>query len=250
MENQKIIVYCFLTYNDIERIDIWEKYFKHKTNFKVYIHSKEKIQPYKYSFPVNIIQNPINTISKSHISIVRATLHLLKEAYNNTPEASHFIFLTQSCIPVYSFDFHYDLITKLNKSLMSLIMGNKVERYNSLSFNFKKNIPNKLFIKQQPNMLLTKEDVKWFIENDYTEDFKNLECPDEHYFINLFLHIYKKEFIKQQILYCNNDISRTQAENFYIVNKYVVNRVRVLGCLFLRKVNKFSRIDSEYIGLD
>ena len=101
-----------------------------------------------------------------------------------------------------------------------------------------------------PNMLLTKEDVKWFIENDYTEDFKNLECPDEHYFINLFLHIYKKEFIKQQILYCNNDISRTQAENFYIVNKYVINRVRVLGCLFLRKVNKFSRIDCEYIGLD
>jgi hypothetical protein len=242
-----IIVYCFLTYNNLDRTDIWEKYFEKKKNFKVYIHSKEPIQPFHYSFPINIIKNPINTISKSHISIVQATIHLLKEAYDNTPEATHFIFLTQSCIPLYSFDKHFQIISKMKKSCISVIMGNKVERYNSLSMNLKKNIEYSKFAKQQPNMVLTRDDIKLIIENNFLNDFKFMECPDEHYFVNLFLHIYKKDFHNQLINYCNPEIYKTQALTFFFVDKHCIIRARNIGCLFMRKVNRFSRIDLSFI---
>ena len=108
--------------------------------------------------------------------------------------------------------------------------------------------PNQ-FVKQQPNMLLTREDVKWLIENDYTDFFQQMECPDEHYFINLFLSVYKKEFIKQQINFCNLYQNRTQAENFYQVNKELIYRARTSGALFLRKVTKISNIDIDFIGI-
>ncbi len=248
--DNNVIVYCFLTYNNLERIDLWEKYFDKKTNFKVFIHSKEPIQSYNYSFPINVIKNPIPTKSKSHISIVQATLHLLKTAYENTPEATHFIFLTQSCIPLYSFEKHYKIINKLKKSAISIIMGNKVERYNSLSMNLKKMIEYNKFAKQQPNMILIKEDVKLVIENNYLNDFNYMECPDEHYFVNLFLHVYKKDFHNQLIDYCNPEIYKTQALTFFFVDKHCIIRARNLGCLFMRKVNRFSRIDLLFIFND
>lgn len=250
----KTIIYCFLTYNDLERLDIWNKYFEDKTNFKVFIHpkpnEKNNINISKYSFPIHIIDNPIKTVSKSHISIVHATLHLLKEALNNSPNASHFLFLTQSCIPIYSFDFHYNVIIQLNKSLISFIPGNKTERYYSLSSNLKKYIPSEnKFVKQQPNMLLTREDVEWFTHptNNFTRDYERLECPDEHYFINLYLYIYNKEYIRQKILYCNDNPTRTQAVNFNVINKDLIKRARMSGCLFIRKVSQKSIIDVNSI---
>lgn len=245
-----MIIYCFLTYNNLERIDIWEKYFENQNNFKVFIHSKEPIQSYNYSFPVHIIKDPIHTVSKSHISIVQATLHLLKTAYENTPEATHFIFLTQSCIPLYSYNKHYQIIYKLKKSLLPVILGNKVERYNSLSLNLKKEIQIQKFVKQQPNMILIREDVKWFLENNFIRDFSVMECPDEHYFVNLMIHIYKKEFYNQLVDYCNPEINKTQAVTFYFVDKHCIIRARNLGCLFMRKISKLSRVDISFLALN
>lgn len=246
---EKEIAYCFLTYHHIVRKDIWEKYFQYQTGYKVFIHAKEKIEAHHYSFPVNIIEDPIPTRGKTDISIVRATLHLLRKAYESSPHVTHFLFLTQSCIPLYTYKIHREIILRSPKSILSFITHNKVERYHSLSFMLKRYIKPNQFVKQQPNMLLTREDVKWLIENDYTDFFQQMECPDEHYFINLFLSVYKKEFIKQQIHFCNLYTNRTQAENFYQVNKELIYRARTSGALFLRKVTKVSNIDIDFIGI-
>ena len=101
-----MIAFCFLTYDNIIPINIWNKFFNnidiHK--YKIYIHPKNKITENIYHFPINIIQNKIITKSKSDITIVKAILQLLKEAYNNiekgNEEISHYIFLTQNCIPL------------------------------------------------------------------------------------------------------------------------------------------------------
>jgi|LauGreDrversion4_2_1035121.scaffolds.fasta_scaffold07838_3 hypothetical protein len=249
MEGGDEIAYCFLTYNHIVRKDVWEKYFQYQTGYKVYIHAKERIEPHHYSFPVHIIEDPYPTKGKTDIGIVRATIHLLKRAYDLSPNATHFLFLTQSCIPLYTFQLHKEFFLRSKKSIISVIQHNKVERYHSLSFMLKRYIRPNQFVKQQPNMLLTREDVKWLIENDYTDFFQQMECPDEHYFVNLFLSIYKKEFIHQQINFCNLHTNRTQAENFYQVNKELIYRARGFGAMFLRKVTKISNIDIDFIGI-
>ncbi len=244
-----MIVYCFLTYSDIIRFDIWNQYFNNQSNFKVYIHAKQpqSINISKYTFPINIIQNPVFTKSKSDISIVEATLKLLNDAFDQTPEATHFIFLTQSCIPLYSFNKHYTLISKFDKSIISCIKDNKKERYYSLSNVLKSKILYQNFYKQQPNMILIKEDVQWFLNNNFINDFRFMECPDEHYFINLIINIYKKGIILQQINFCNPDIKKTQAINFNIVNSKFINQIRSSGFLFMRKVIPQSQIDISTI---
>lgn len=248
MEQKQIIAYCFLTYHHILSLKAWEKYFEKKENFCVFIHPKMVIQPYHYSFPVHIIEDPIHTKNKTDISIVRATLHLLKTAFTKRPDITHFIFLTQNCIPLYSFDQHYKIISNLKKSCISMIPGNKIERFQQLSIFLKHRIqhPNR-FMKQQPNMILIRDDVKWLIENDSTNDFERMICPDEHYFVNLFLYIYQKEFIRQQTHFCNPQLQRTQALYFPQISNLMIYKMRQMGFLFMRKVDEKTEINIDYL---
>ena len=240
------IAFCFLTYDSIIRNDIWNTFFENISTDKytVFIHPKKyndnKI--YDYTFTYNIVKERVYTKSKDDISIVKATLKLLEETYKYDNEITHFVFLTQSCIPLYNFDRLFDLITKFDKSVISVIDHNKKERYTQLSPIMKKYIYYKNFVKQQPNMILIREDVRILIHNDYTDHFTNMECPDEHYFINVMLSVFKKNIIKQQINFCNNDFSKTQALEFKIVSNDFINNIRNYGFLFMRKVDKNSVI--------
>jgi hypothetical protein len=240
------LAFCFLTYNDIIRYDIWNTFFNEcdKNKYSVYIHPKKVfLDDFNYKFNFKIIKNRVNTISKFDIGIVHATLSMLKEAYLDDSNITHFIFLTQSCIPLYSFNELWNILSKCEQSLLSVIRGNKMERYNKLDNNIKRYIPINNFLKQQPNMILVREDVQKLIENDFTSYFKNIECPDEHYFVNVLTWLLKCNIKKWQTHFCNNDFLRTQALEFKVVNKEFINRIKKYGFLFMRKVSVNSIIN-------
>ena len=236
-----MIIFCFLTYNDIIPIQRWNTFFKNidSSKYKVMIHPKTSIQKNKYQFPVLSVQNKIHTINKSHISIVKATLQLLKESYEliNHEENNHFIFCSQNCIPLYDFTFYENFLKNCKKSILSCIDGNKKERYLKLDQYVKQFITQKQFVKQQPNMILTDIDVKKLINADFTNYFRYLECPDEHYFINVLLYLLKSNIIKSQTHFCNFDIHKTQAMEFNNINQSLLNQIKKMGFLFMRKVS-------------
>jgi hypothetical protein len=244
------IAFCFLVYDNIIRYELWNNFFKNIDNEKyiVYIHPKINISVKNiYTFNYKIINNIINTISKDHISIVKATLQLLKETFIYNNDITHYIFLSQSCIPLYSFDKIYEITTKFNNSVISSIDNNKKERYYQLHNNIKKYIKYIDFVKQQPNMILIKNDVIFLLNNDFTIYFNNMQCPDEHYFINILLNILKQKIIKHQINFCNYDFNKTQAIEFNIIDNNLIDKIRKYGFLFMRKVNKNSVINIDYL---
>jgi len=243
------IAFCFLTYDQIIRHDIWNIFFKNIdiNKYILFIHPKIKKNTNSYNFSFKIVENIINTKSKDDISIVNATLQVLKEAYNYDNSITHFIFLSQSCIPLYSFNKIYDIVTLFNNSVISFIDNNKKERYYSLSNDVKKYIKYIEFVKQQPNMILIREDVNDLISKNYLNHFMYMQCPDEHYFINILLYIFKKHIIKKQINFCNYDFNKTQALEFNNVTKELINEIRKYGFLFMRKVSKNSIIDINYL---
>jgi hypothetical protein len=245
------IAFCFLTYDIIVRYDLWNKFFENidQEKYSIFIHPKNigKSSNSKYSFQYNIVKNRVNTTSKDNISIVYATLQLLKEAYYSDQKITHFIFLSQSCIPLYSFNTIYEVVTKFPNSVLSYIDKNRKERYFQLSPQLKQIIKYNNFVKQQPNMILTREDLMFLLVNNYTNHFVNMTCPDEHYFINVLLHILKRKIIKKQIHFCNFDLTRTQALEFNSINKNLIDNIRNLGFLFMRKASSNSYIDMDYI---
>lgn len=242
-----MIAFCFLTYTDIERIDIWNNFFQNIdiNEYSVTIHSKypNKISKNLYKFPINIINNPIQTFSKTDISIVNATIKLFEVSLNNN--SSHYIFLSQSCIPVYNFEIIKKIIINSDKSIISNIKNNKKERYNQLSNQLKKHISYESFTKQQPNMILTLNDVKKILETkDLAKHFSNMQCPDEHYFINILI-LCKSDIIFNQIVFCNYNLAMTQALEFININDDLLKNIRKNGFLFMRKASKKSIISGN-----
>jgi hypothetical protein len=256
--NIKKIAFCFLTYDIIIRYDVWNLFFQNidEEKYSIFIHPKninlyenlyEKFNLYKFKY--NIVKNRINTKSKDHISVVQATLRLLEETYESDKNITHFIFLSQSCIPMYSFDKIYNATIQFPYSVISSIDNNKKDRYFQLSQKIKNIFNYKKFVKQQPNMILINEDLQFLLKNNYIYEFKNMECPDEHYFINILSGLHNKIIFKNQITFCNYDVQKTQALEFKIVNKDFIEYIRVGQFLFMRKVTKNSKIDIDYLLL-
>ena len=232
------ICFCFLTYYGLERVDIWNNFFKDvDTNlYKVYIHPKyPNFSIDKYLFPINIVQNRVETTGKTNISIVNATIRLLENAYNDQ-ELTHYIFLSQSCMPIYDFNTIYKTVILFDKSVIGKKDNNKKERYYQLNVNLKQYISYKQFIKQQPNMVLIKDDVRKIITNNFTNYFSNMICPDEHYFINILLYLLGSKIIFNQIVFCNYNLNATQGLDFNYVNENLIKSIRNMGFLFIRKI--------------
>ena len=239
------IAFCFLVYDYIIRYDIWNLFFQNIDfeKYIVFIHPKHSFHKDIYTFHHKIVKERIHTFSKDHISIVEATLQLFKETYEHNNEITHFIFLSQNCIPLYNFNKIYELTIKFNNSVISAINKNKKERYFQLNHHIQKYIPYNDFMKQQPNMILIKNDIIDLLKYNYTIYFNNMICPDEHYFINILLNVLKKKIIKHQINFCNYDLNKTQAIEFKYVHKKLIDKIRNYGFLFMRKINKNSIID-------
>jgi hypothetical protein len=245
-----MIAFCFLVYDNIIRYDIWNDFFKEidPNRYTLFIHPKNIVNHNLYTFQYTYVKNIVQTVSKDDISIVRATLQLFKEVHENNKEISHILFLSQSCIPLYPFDKIDEIVQNMNKSVVSYILNNKKERYHQLHHQIKKYISFHHFVKQQPNMILIRKDVEDLLKFDYTLYFDHMQCPDEHYFINVLIHILKKKVIKGQTHFCNYDLHKTQALDFYHIDQTLINTLRNHGFLFMRKVHHKSYVDKDYLN--
>jgi len=96
-------------------------------------------------------------------------------------------------------------------------------------------------------MILIQNDVQLLINNDLTYNYNNMTCPDEHYFINNLLYIFKRNILKQQTHFCNNKLDRTQALEFKNVNNTFIVKIRNNGFLFMRKLKIDSIIDINFL---
>ena len=105
---RKRIAFCFLIYDKINHEDIWHRFFEKadKKKYNIYIHYKENV-PLKYLEEYKI-KNCIDT-KWGDISLVKAQNKLLEEALKD-PKNEHFIFLSNSCVPVKTFQFIYDYL--------------------------------------------------------------------------------------------------------------------------------------------
>lgn len=101
----KKIAFCFLIYDKINHEDIWNIYFQNidKNKYNIYIH-------YKYDKPSDYFENYKlkNCVETKwgDMSIIKAQNLLLEEALKDENN-KHFIFLSNSCIPLKSFKHIY-----------------------------------------------------------------------------------------------------------------------------------------------
>jgi hypothetical protein len=108
------IAFCFLTVDDVKHADIWEQYFKYGENkYSIYVHPKniDKVTSFFKKF---IIKFNVKT-KWGDISLTDATNLMFIEALKD-PANKKIILVSDSCIPIKSFDFIYDKVMSNDNS--------------------------------------------------------------------------------------------------------------------------------------
>ena len=176
-------------------------------------------------------------------SLVRATLLMLEEAISN-PDNSHFILLSESQIPLMSFD---EMFEKLGKE-SHFYMDNWLWQKNNLTRAFPKNVVKKSN-KADQWMMLTRKAAKFFVENThYLSQLINLKdiAVDERYFVEL-MDVNGLTWKNQCSTYCNWN-TLDPPKKFDVLNKAEWKKARKLGCMFLRQVNPKKDMGNEIIA--
>lgn len=172
----KKIAFLFLTLNDVNFPKIWDEYFKgHEDKYTIYIHPK---------YPDQVTWRKENIISNLKETawgfITRAYLELLKSALMDKDNYK-FITLSETCLPIQSFDRLYETLTKDNDSWIKLM---KITKY---KFNeVLKKSPGK-FIHHYARFCLSRHHVKKIlIDRSKLEFFHNMHIGDEYFLSVLY----------------------------------------------------------------
>ena len=157
----KKLAFCFLTYDNINKNKLWEKYIKNKlTHCNLYIHNKNDfVDSFMRDY---IVENKIET-KYGDISLVEASLVLFNEALKDK-DNEYFILLSNSCIPLLKFNDLYNYIFTLNNNIVKT--SNRFHKERLYSINEKLTI-EKHFTKQHQWCCLKRTTVEFFINNKH-----------------------------------------------------------------------------------
>ena len=211
----KKIAFCFLIRLSIQNEDIWKLYFKDvdKNKYNIYIHPKNidkivpkiednsnkihyetiQIKPKLKHFSDYIIENNIETIY-GDISLIHAQNLMLKEALKDD-ENQHFILLSESCIPLKSFDDVYNGLNE-EKSYFNLLKnqaGCFPRCDDVMNYTNRENIQ-----KSSQWCILNRKHTRLMVEGnqEYLIWFKKVYAADEHcYITNIYHHNLQDEII-------------------------------------------------------
>ena len=213
----KKIAFMFLIIDNPNFSDIWDKYLKNNDDrYTIYIHPK---YPEKHTWrPNNIISNIKET---AWGFITEAYLELFKEAYKDK-ENYKFITISESCIPIKTFDVFYKEMMKDNKSWikkMEIKKWDLNERLLKYIENIKKDDIQKYEIKKifkhYARFCLNREHANQLIElnkKNKLNFFHKMHVADEFFLSSLyplsnyhdFIIIYDDwDFVLDEIKYIN-----------------------------------------------
>lgn len=263
------LAFCFLIYDKINHEEIWNNFFKNvdKNKYNIYIHYKERAL-LKY-FEKYKLKETIDT-KYADISLVHASNLLFKKAYADDIENYKFILVSQACIPVKSFDYIYNFLTKDNYGHINLSKPYDPQtgktyytHYNKLS----ERIPSN-FIEKGSQWLILNRELVWNLAINYDRYIdvilKDLYAPDEIYY-GTFAHmyglldnfkIYDEEDPRNLTTFANwnskkytfYDPNIKGLKNYSSISMAEMNSILISPCLFARKFNpNCSFEDSEEI---
>jgi hypothetical protein len=241
----KKIAFLFLIYDEINQEKMWKKFFDgvDKNKYSIYIHSKETndTKVLKY-FEDKKLDMTLPT-KYGDISLVYVQKLLLKMAMKDKDNFK-FIFVSNSCIPVKSFDYIYESLTDGDESYFEIAKQSACfPRCNKvLNFLDKNDIykASQWCILNQEHAKLCLEDIK------IIEYFNGVFAPDEHYFITLCMLYCPENIVNDGKTFANwdesNDPGGCSPKTYNFITSAEFKKLKESAYFFARKFTKECQI--------
>ena len=230
------IAFLFLTVGNLTQPKFWQRFFQNHNQYSIYLHSKhpEKLDPFFQPHTIESIPT-----KWGDISLVRATLLLLKEAVKD-PDNCKFVLLSDSCVPIQPFDEVY-------RVLMNDDLGYIQNEGHACMKRRPENVSMSVFYKQSQWMVFNLEMARLALEHDMTDDFQEMFAPDEHYFITLYCVLGKMDlFHSRNLTHVNWAGNRNHPFEYGKIWLPGIKLMQDKGLLFMRKVTVESDVMDKY----
>ena len=242
------VAFLFLTRGDVHHLNIWEEYLGQAGGrARVLAHTKDTaLIPEKSFLKGTQIKEKVETEWAS-LSLVHATLALLKAALSDS-DTTHFILVSESCVPVRPFsqlqmNLRLDSRSRMETwSLADVWRSGNNDKAMRLEQLKKISKTNAFF--QSQWMCLSREDAMIVTENDWTDCFADVWAPDECYFSTVLAASGKPlpEAIANRPFTWTDWRGGAHPQEFAKVYPRDVARIADSGCYFARKFTVGSDI--------
>lgn len=175
------IAFLFLTLAGIHHEAYWQDFFEgHEDNYSIYVHSKNGV-PATSFFKQYQIKNIVPT---SWRNTMKAQIVLLQEALKD-PSNAKFVFLSETTIPLQSFENVYEELTKHEKSMFCFWPNPHINKSDRRWYNFRRRhhgVDRKLEYKNWQWVVLNREHAQMMVVDKH---WLNVICAhpfdNEHY---------------------------------------------------------------------
>jgi hypothetical protein len=215
----KKIAFLFLVLDNPNFPKIWDKYFKNnKDKYNIYIHPK---YPDKLNWKRKYMISNLKETEWGFIT--NAYIELMKEAIKNEDNYK-FITISESCIPIQSFDNFYKEAINDPKSWIKIMKISKYDQEERLKIKGN-------FIKHYARFCLNRDHVKLLLKKNL-DFFHNMQVGDEFFLSSLYpLKNYRNfavthddwEWTNKQKIIIKNKIKKAKNQNDIIKFKEEFN---------------------------
>jgi len=239
------IAFLFLTQKDFTQEKLWIDYFSGVDNekYSMYFHAKPGFVHENFSkFQINSIPT-----EWGRFSLIEAQQLLLNESLLDEKN-THFIFVSESTIPISNFDDFYKYLNEKNEH--SIFEGEKCRMPSHCSrFNTINNLQNwKSDVWcTNPQWVLFNREHSIFLKNNFElikSIFINSQHPEEHCystFLNINLKLNEKNYINKSLTYVDwsghNGTYPSQYNIHEITDEFKEN-LKKSNFFFIRKIIK------------
>ncbi|KAG0462707.1 hypothetical protein HPP92_021183 [Vanilla planifolia] len=162
------IAFLFLSRAGLPLDFVWHQFFKNARagNFSIYVHSKpafklDKSTTMSSFFYDRQLEDSVQ-VDWGEASMIEAERLLLKAALKD-PANQRFVLVSDSCIPLYNFDYVYNYLTSSPKSFVDSFLDKKECRYNEKMSPF---IPKDKWRKGSQWIILIRRHAEVVVDDD------------------------------------------------------------------------------------
>jgi hypothetical protein len=277
--NPNKIAFLFLTYNNLKRPDIWNKFFdidididinnsgntnnisKYTNKYNIYLHAKEPDKITDVILKGKQIPEHIETCWGC-FGTIEANIMMMKEALKD-PLNKKFILVSESCIPIVPFDKFYSEVMTDEKSRIYIHSNNNPERYDNIT---NPSFPKNEFTKHSGQGLIFNRQYAHLLINSLNEfkyTWQNMNSVDEHYFGNILrildpnfnssvslnkttFDIWSKDDLDTNKIN-DDDIVTDSYINIKKISNNAIDKLRDKNFILARKLDTNTEIDIHYI---
>ena len=242
------IAFLFLTREDVNHPEIWKDYFDQAgDDARIFAHPKNPELLTENSLIREHLIDDLQETEWAGISLVRATLALLKAALADG-DHTHFVLVSESCVPVRPFD---ELVRSLNLDPRSRIHVRSWEDERKTNILRAQRVENLQGIRkelahfQSQWMCLSQDNAQLLVADDLSESFETCFAPDECYFVTALAVLGRpplQSVAIRKITWTKWASKTAHPKDFTIVSPRLAAHISESGCFFARKFTPDSNI--------